>query len=246
MYNVSVSTEPYWLDFARLYRSTLGLGLSMQSFWHFRTIRKSIQVPAWRRSNLYCLIRRSQLPWGPIRHMKNLRIPATQLENFDGAIQNLSLLASINLRKAQLTYKKDYYFRVRPVDQPTVNDWVFIRREKSDEDFEGQKRRKKLQKNLTGPFWVIRANERNVVVKIGDDVENVDWQRVVKAPGTISVSLKHPDSLNTFSEIKIEETFWTMISSRRTKKTKRNELLTESYEDLWESCGGRRKLTIRE
>ena len=50
------------------------------------------------------------------------------------------------------------------------------------------KRRQKLQKDPTGPYRVIRANEHNVGVQTGDKTETVARQRVIKAPEPFRLS----------------------------------------------------------
>ena len=129
----------------------------------------------------------SSLTLRPERSHKDPKGPSQLFKQFEQAIRLSSKSASRNIDRDQERYKQNYDRRFRPVDLPDVGDWVRVRRETGEEDFSGARRRQNLQRNPTGPFPVLNADEHTVVAQSGEEKENITRQRVVKAPEPHSI-----------------------------------------------------------
>ena len=67
--------------------------------------------------------------------------PKKTLVQFQNSMRRLTISAARNLHQAQQRYKRSYDRREQPVGQPKVGDWVYVRRETTEEDSEGMKHR---------------------------------------------------------------------------------------------------------
>ena len=145
--------------------------------------------------------------------------------------------ARATLQRTQGRYKRDFDKRIRRIrDKPRTGGWVFL------DPNDGAHKRPKLQHAVEGPYKVLEAAPRTVVIQRGAFVERVGTDRVTPAPAPESdAPMIYPEAATAqdMAEKNAEGETWLVESIDDHRKKQRGKLefrvrWVGPYEPTWE------------
>ena len=111
-------------------------------------------------------------------------------------LRNLLPVARERLAEAQGRYKRNYDRHVRPKNDSIPPDsWVYIRKETHNTEVNP-----KLDKQVEGPYQVCRNDGHTMLLRIGDDLVQVNSDRITPAPTPSKSGIVRQESASPLSK----------------------------------------------